>query len=350
MKTTTLPAATLQHNKELAAIFRQMSDCYKYLGPDERFRAIAYDTASKTLSNMQEPVDVYGHDIKKLDELKGVGESIAHKIIEYLDTGRIKTYEQLKKKVPQELLELMDIEGIGPATIRILHDQLGISNKESLVKALEQGRLESIKGFAAKKIDNLKKVLKVEAVKQRMPLQEAEKIGDMVLQAVLVMRGVKRAVLAGSLCRKKETVGDIDILLTAERRHWKSIINRFVKLPFVTKVMASGETKASVQIAPNNVQIAPNNVQVDIRLVHDEEYGAALLYFTGSKEHNIQLRIMAGQHGWKLNEYGVFDNATGKRIAGETEEGIYALFGLPCIPPEQRLGKHELDNAVVHVK
>ena len=341
MKTTTIPATTLQHNKELAAIFSRMSDCYKYLGPDERFRAIAYDTASKTLSNMQEPVDVYGHDIKKLDELKGVGESIAQKIIEYLDTGRIVTYEKLKKKVPQDLLELMDIEGIGPATIRLLHDRLGVNSRADLVTALEQGRVEGLKGFAAKKIDNLKKVLKVEAAKQRMPLQEAEKTGAMVLQAILAMRGVQRAALAGSLRRKKETVGDIDLVITAERRHWKSIINRFIKLPFITKVMASGETKASVQMTPGNVQ-------VDIRLVHDDEYGAALLYFTGSKEHNIRLRIIAGQRGWKLNEYGLFDIASGKRMAGETEEGIYALFGLPLIPPEQRLGKHELDSAVVH--
>lgn len=331
---------TLEHNKELARIFRQMSDCYSYLGPDERFRAIAYDTASKTLSNMQEPVDALADDIKKLDELKGVGESIAEKIIEYLHTGKIKTFEKLKKQIPFALLELLDIEGIGPSTLRIVHEKLKIDNKEELIKALEEGKLEKVKGFAAKKIENLKKALKLDTVKQRMPLKVAEKTGLEILNEIKKIPGVHQCVLAGSLRRKKETVGDIDILVTTDDHLRKKIISRITQLPQVDKVLASGITKTSLILKKNKVQ-------ADVRIVHDYEFGAALLYFTGSKEHNVQLRTLAKQKGWKVNEYGVFNERTNKRLAGKTEEEIYSLFGLKFIPPEERLGKDELEKAKI---
>lgn len=285
---------------------------------------------------MEEPVDTLAPDIKKLDELKGVGESIAEKIVEYLQTGQIKTFEKIKKQVPFPLLELMDIGGIGPSTLRTLHDKLGIKTKEELTQALETGKLEKIKGFAAKKIENLKRVLKLDAGKQRMPLKVAEKIGNQILSEIKKIPGVQQSVLAGSLRRKKETVGDIDIVITAEHRQWKRIIQRITQLPQVKKVLAAGQTKASI--------ILKNKVQVDIRIVHEHEFGAALFYFTGSKEHNIQLRTMAKQKGWKVNEYGVFDEKTGKRLAGRTEEEIYALFGLNYIPPEKRIGKDELSK------
>ncbi|ULQ57750.1 type-X family DNA polymerase [Flavihumibacter rivuli] len=323
------------HNKELAAIFRKMADCYRYLGPGERFRAIAYETASRTISNMSEPIDTMMDDIKQLDELKGVGESIAEKINEYLHTGSIKTFDKLRKKVPLDLLELMDVEGIGPATVRTLHDTLKVENREALSRAVAEGKLEGLKGFAQKKIDNLKKVLKVSQEKARMPLATAERIGQVMLEELRRISGVHLAYLAGSLRRKKETVGDIDIILTADRREWKRIVKQFTSLPQVERVLASGETRASVVLKDGGVQ-------VDIRIVHDYEYGAALLYFTGSKEHNIQLRTIAKNKGWKINEYGVFDSATNKRLAGETEEEIYQLLGLQYVPPEKRLGKDEL--------
>jgi len=337
---TMLPsnATTLKHNKELAGIFRQMSDCYKYLGAKERFRAIAYDMAAKTLSNMSEPVDIYGHDIKKLDALKGVGESIAEKIIEYLDTGTIQTFENLKQKVPYELLDLMEIGSIGPATVKLLHETLKVNSKEDIIAAIEKGELKAVRGFGEKRIENLLKVLKLNKdERKRMLLKEAERIGNELLMEVLKIPGVLKATLAGSLRRKTETVGDIDMIATAERRNWKKIINRFIQLPQVANVLASGETKASVLLKENNAQ-------ADIRVVHEDEYGAALLYFTGSRDHTIQLRTIAKKRGWKINEYGVFDAITNKRLAGETEESIYRLFGLPYIPPEKRLGKDELQT------
>jgi DNA polymerase (family 10) len=326
---------TLAHNKELALIFRQMSDCYRYLGTEHRFRANAYAVAAQTLENMQEPVDTMAEDLKKLDSLKGVGESIAEKIQEYLHTGQIATFEKLKKKVPYGLMELLEIEGIGPATLRTLHDQLKVNTSDELLQAIKAGRLGHLKGFAQRKKENLLRVLKVDEVKQRMPLRQAQALGAVVLEAIHKIPGIQQAALAGSLRRKKETVGDLDIILTADRKQWKKIMNSIIRMPEVVRVLAAGETKVSILYGEQQVQ-------VDIRLVRPDEWGSALLYFTGSKEHNIILRTIARQKGWKVNEYGVFEVKSGKRLAGRTEEEIYALFGLPYIPPEKRVGKNEL--------
>ncbi|MBS1656238.1 MAG: DNA polymerase III, partial [Bacteroidetes bacterium] len=312
MKPASNHPVTLQHNKELAAIFRHMADCYSYLGAGERFRARAYDVASKTLVNMNEPVDVLADDIKKLDELKGIGESIAEKIIEYLHTGKISTFEKLKKQVPYPLLQLLDIEGIGPATIRLLHDKLNVSSREELEHSIEQGKLAGIKGLAAKKIETIEKVFKIDTLKKRLPFKEAKQIAENVLSSIQKIKGVHKATIAGSIRREKETIGDIDIIITAAVKDWKKIISQITKLSTVEKVLAAGYTKSSVILKAEHIQL-------DVRIVHDDEYGAALFYFTGSKEHNIRLRTIARQKGWKINEYGVFDG-NGKKIAGKTEE------------------------------
>ncbi len=171
-----------------------------------------------------------------------------------------------------------------------------------------------------------------------MLLKDAEKIGNEILSQIINIPGVEKAALAGSLRRKKETIGDIDIIIQAESKNRKKIVTRFIAMPQVDSVLAKGNTKAAVVLKPGNVQI-------DIRLVHAYEYGAALLYFTGSKEHNIKLRTMARNRGYKINEYGIFDNTSGKRIAGATEEEIYQLLNLEYIPPEQRVDKGEIEKA-----
>jgi DNA polymerase (family 10) len=330
----------LQNNAVLATIFFHMADCYRYLGADNRFRAIAYDKVGKVLTNMKEDIATYAISVKTLDEIGGIGESIAEKIIEYLHTGKIKTFEQLKKQVPYELLALMDITGFGPATLKLLHDKLHISNREDLINALEKDKLKGLKGFGEKKIENMKRALKVFKESKRMPLKEAEKIGNEILTDLIKIPGVQKTSLAGSLRRKKETIGDIDIIILAEPRHRKKIVSRIISLPQVEKVLAKGITKVSLVLKQKNVQ-------VDIRLVHDYEYGAAMLYFTGSKEHNIKLRIIAKQRGYKINEYGIFDAVTNKRLAGETEEEMYQFLKLKYIPPEQRLDKGEIEKAML---
>lgn len=328
-----------QHNVELASIFHQMASCYRYLGSEHRFRVMAYDGATRTISNLKDDISVYAPSIKELDKLKGIGVSIARKIQEYLSTGKIKTFEKLKKQVPQGLLELMDINGFGPATIRTLHEKLGITNREEMIEALQSGKLEDLRGFGAKRIENMKRGLKLfKEMHARMLLPEAMEKGNALLKEIKELAGVKDAELAGSLRRKKETVGDIDIVASARRREWKRIVTRFCKLDAVERVIAQGETRASILLKFSRAQ-------VDLRLVEEDEFGAALLYFTGSKEHNIALRSLAKDKGWKLNEYGLFDIASDQRIAGATEKEVYRKLGLEYIPPELREQRGEIEKA-----
>jgi len=335
--TVTRPAAG--HNTELANIFHQMASCYRYLGPKQRFRVMAYDGAFRTLNGLKDDISLYAGDLKTLDKLHGIGESIGEKIIEYLHTGKITTFEKLKERVPPGLLELMDINGFGPATVKTLHRRLGINNREDMIAAIESCRLEKLKGFGAKKIENMRRGLQLFTQQHaRMLLWDATRVGETILDAVQAIPGVRKAALAGSLRRKKETIGDIDIVATAARKDCKGITRRFTSLPDVERVLAAGETKASILLQKNNAQ-------VDLRLVGAREYGAALMYFTGCREHNIALRTWAKGQGWKLNEYGVFDVETDKWLAGTTEEEIYRLFGMHFIPPELREEKGEIDLA-----
>lgn len=319
-----------------------MADCYSYLGAAERFRSIAYENAAKIMVNMHEDVSNY-KDVTALDALGGIGKSIAAKIIEYLSTGKIKAYEKLKTKVPFELLELMNITGFGPATLRTLHEQLQINTKEELIDALQHNQLSKIKGFGPKRISNMMHALKLEKEhKQRLPLVKAKKIADQLLALVKTFPGVTRAELAGSLRRKKETVGDIDLIITATEKDRKKIITKLTTMPAVEKVIAAGRTKVSLVLREQQIQ-------ADVRIVSADELGAAMLYFTGSKEHNIHLRSIAKQRGLKINEYGIF-NARDQRLAGETEEEMYRLLGMNYIPPEKRLNKGEIEDAMHNKK
>jgi DNA polymerase (family 10) len=329
-----------QNNLALATIFHQMADCYRYLGNAERFRAIAYENVAKILLNMKEDIATYARDIKKLDEIGGIGESIAEKIMAFLHTGKIETFEKLKKYVPYDLLQLMDIKGFGPATIKTLHEQLHITNRESLIKALMKDKLNGVKGFGKKKIENMKRALKVFKAQERMLLKDAEKIGNKLLSQIIKIPGVEKAELAGSLRRKKETIGDIDIIIQGDTQYRKKIVTSLITLPQVDKVLAKGNTRATIILKPGNVQ-------VDFRLVPGYEYGAALLYFTGCKEHNIKLRTLARNKGYKINEYGIFDMVTGNRVAGATEEEMYQFLNLEFIPPEQRIDAGEIEKAVI---
>jgi DNA polymerase (family 10) len=332
-----LPETVEEHNKPLSRIFHEMASCYRYLGSDERFRAIAYDNAARTIDGLREDISRYADSIEHLDELKGIGESIAEKITEYLRTGKIKTYEQLKKKVPADLVEFMDVNGMGPSTIRTLHEKLGIDSKDALILAIEKGRLSTLKGFGEKKIENISRALKLfKESGRRHLLPEAITACTTLLGLIRNIKGVERAEAAGSLRRGKETVGDLDIIIRARPISRKSIVSIFTKLPGVARIIAAGETKASVFMKEPGIQ-------VDIRLVSAHEYGAAMLYFTGSKEHNIHLRIMAKEKGWKINEYGLFDAGSGKRLAGNSEEEMYRKLGMPFIPPELREDRGEIE-------
>lgn len=330
------------HNIALADIFHHMSAYYRYQGLQQRFRAVAYENASRMIYGLKDDISTYATNIKSLDALHGIGESIAEKIIEYLKSGKIKAYEKLKKEVPESLLELMDITGFGPSTVKLLHQKAGIHSREELLEAIEAGGLKGLKGFGTKKIENLMRGLKVyKEGRGRMLLSVALEIGNNFLSSIKNIEGVKKAELAGSVRRKKETIGDIDIVVCAQRKDCKKIVNKIIKVDQVGRILASGEQKVSFLVQERNVQ-------VDIRLVSEEEYGATLFYFTGSKEHHIKLRSWAKSKGWKMNEYGVFDIKTDKKLAGKTEEDIYKLFGMQYVPPELREDLGEIEMARKH--
>lgn len=336
------PANRPHHNVELAAMFHQMALCYRYLGNEHRFRAMAYDVASRTVSGLKDDIAVYATDIDTLDKLNGIGQSIGGKIMEYLATGKIRTFERLKKRVPEGLLELMEIKGFGPATVRHIHEALHVNNREGVMEAIESGSLEQIKGFGSKRIENMSRGLKLyKESLARMLLFDALVLGNELLNKVKVLPGVRKAELAGSLRRKKETIGDIDIVVEAEQKDWKKVVAKFVTLEGIERVLAKGNTRASIILKQGGVQ-------VDVRVVEEQQYGSALFYFTGSKEHNIKLRNIAKGRGWKMNEYGVFDEVTGKRLAGTIEKDIYDLFDMQYVPPELREERGEIEEAVSH--
>jgi DNA polymerase (family 10) len=267
-----------------------------------------------------------------------VGESIAEKIMEYLRTGKILAFDKMKKKVPMGLLDLLEIEGIGPATLRLLHDKAHIHDREQLTRAVDDDNLDMIPGLSGLKLEHIRQVLKVcKPSVGRMPLDLAWRTGQLLLTEMKKARGLQQITLAGSLRREEETVGDIDLVGVAAPADRKHIIGHFLRMPNCQRVLAKGETRASILLKEPHVQI-------DLRLVNADQFGSALLYFTGNKDHNIALRLIAKKKGWKLNEYGVFDKE-GRKLAGQSEEQIYQLFGMPFIPPQQRLGKHELNGA-----
>jgi len=325
-------------NKQLGKIFRDMSHIYQYKNGKQRFRALAYEKASRVINDLQDDLTTYTKN-DQLEEIPGVGESIAEKINEYIRTGKIKKFESLKKTVPIDMLELMNIAGFGPQSLKVIHQKLKIDNRNEVIKALQDGRISQIKGFGKRKVDNMLRSLKLhKTVEERMLLWHAMEAGNKVLGEFKKMKEVRQAELAGSLRRKKETIGDIDMLISCDDKNRKTIITRFVSLPLIKEVLAKGDTKASVIIEDFNKQ-------VDVRIVNPDEWGSALLYFTGSKEHNIQLRTIAREKGYKISEYGLFDAKSEKRIAGITEEDIYHKLGFEWIPPEMREQKGELGLA-----
>ncbi len=264
-------------NKELGKIFRDMSHIYQYKNGKQRFRALAYEKVSRIINDLQDDITTYTKK-DQLEEIPGVGSSIAEKINEYIKTGKIRKFESLKKTVPIDMLELMNISGFGPQSLKLIHQKLRIDSRDEVIKALQDGRIGEIKGFGKKKVDNMLRSLKLhKTVEDRMLLWPAMEVGNKVLEEFKKMKEVKQAELAGSLRRKKETIGDIDILITSEEKNRKKIIAKFVALPLVREVLAKGDTKASVITRDFDKQ-------VDVRIINPDEWGSALLYFTGSKD------------------------------------------------------------------
>lgn len=320
-------------NREIAVIFEHIADILELKG-ENVFRINAYHKASRMLQDMTENIEEVDKQ-GKLKEIAGIGSGMIEKIEEFLKTGKIERYEELKKEVPNSLVDLLSVPGLGPKGVSKLNRELGIKNIDDLKKAISEGRLRGLEGFGEKKEENIVRGIEIfESNKGRISLGLAFPIVENILEYLFLLKEVKKAVPAGSLRRMKETIGDIDILVTGKNGH--KIIEHFKKYPGIKEVLASGETRGSIRVE--------DGIQVDLRFVPEKSFGSALQYFTGSKNHNIKLREMAKKVGLKVNEYGVF--RVEERLGGKDEEDIYKLLGLSLIPPEIREDCGEIELAV----
>jgi DNA polymerase (family 10) len=321
-------------NFEVARVFDLMADVLELRG-DNPFRIRAYRRAARNLETLSEDVEVVARE-ERLDEVPGIGPDLAGKIVEYLDHGRIKEVQAACKGIPLGVVELLRVPGIGPKTAKALYEDEGITGVATLEKLARAGKLRGRHGIQARTEQNILAGIRLlKGGQARMPLGRALPLARELLRACERIGEVKQASLAGSVRRMRETVGDIDILITSPTP--ETVTRAFVALPQVGAVLERGPTKAAIRHR--------EGIQVDLRVVEPEAFGAALAYFTGSKQHNIRLREMALKRGLKISEYGVFRVATGRRIAGATEEEVYAAVGLPWIPPELREDLGEIDAA-----
>ena len=327
----------LKKNKELSKIFERMADILEFLG-ENPYRIRTYRRVANLIGELSEDVETAFYT-KKLHGMPGIGESTLLKIEEYLKTGTIKKYEELRKIVPEDLLELLDVPGIGPKTLKVAYESLGIKTREEFIQALKKGKFNRLKGFGPLKALKILKGIEIwEKSKERISLIEAYPMAYGILEHMKKLNVIKEISIAGSLRRMKETIGDIDILVSAEKKHWKEIHEHFTNYPEIMEVLAKGETKSSI--------ILNTGRQVDIRTVEPISWGAALQYFTGSKQHNIRIRDIAKEKGLKVNEYGIFKADSGERVGGEREEEVYELLGMQWVPPEIREDWGEIELAL----
>ncbi len=319
------------YNKDIAEIFEELADLLDIMG-ENQYRIRSYRKAAQTLKSNSENVAGKEENGEDLTSLPGIGESLSDKIEEIVKTGELKQLKKLKKKIPGSLIEIMNLEQMGPRRTRKLYEELGIESVKELKEAAEEGKVEEVEGFGKKTSRKLvREIEEFEASSRsaRVKRNEAEEMVEPLLG--YLEKDLDHMTVAGSYRRKKETVGDIDILATSQ--HPGKSMDHFVNYDETEEVLAKGETKSSVRLR--------RGLQVDLRLVKKSQYGAALVYFTGSKDHNISIRKRGQKKGYKVNEYGIFQGE--KKIAGKTEDEVYEALGYAFVEPELREGRGELE-------
>ena len=319
---------------EIADAFDQIADLLELKG-ENPFRIRAYRRAALNLRSLTEDLGELSRT-DSLESIPGIGKELAAKIQEMLSTRRLRFLEELKKQVPGSLSTLMTVPGIGPKTAKPVYDRFKVRSVEQLEKIVRAGKLRILPGFQQKKEENILRGIQIlKAGQERMSLGAAVLLAEEILRSLRGVPEIKRISVAGSLRRRKETIRDIDILITSTNP--ARVMDRFVSLPIVGQVQAHGETKSSFRTR--------QGVQVDLRVVEPDAFGAALVYFTGSKAHNIKIRSLANRMGLTVNEYGVFREKTNRRITGREEEDVYRALGLPWIAPELREDQGEVEAA-----
>jgi len=320
-------------NKEIADIFEKMADILEFKG-EIPFKVNAYRKASRVINDLQQDIEELSQQ-GRLRDLPGIGDAMVKKINEYLETGKISKYEQIRQDVSPELMKLLNIQNLGPRTLALANKKLRVNNIDDLMRVIEDGSLAQLPGMGAKKVENIQKGIQFYlSAQQRISIGKALPIVEDIIKQLVESTHLERIAPAGSVRRMKETVGDIDILAASDDA--ATIINKFTSLPQVEQVFAAGETKASVRLRRDGLQ-------VDLRVVAPECYGAALQYFTGSKAHNVKLRGIAKKQQLKINEYGVFRGD--QKISGATEQEVYRAIGIDWIPPELREDRGEIELA-----
>jgi len=321
-------------NVELARCFRSIAGYLDMEGV--AFKPRAYEKAAQAIDAYDRPlVEVYRTGgLKALCQIPGVGKSMAEKLVELVTTGRCALHEEYQRRIPVDLAELTKLEGIGPKAVKVLYERLGVRTLDDLATAARAGKVRELPHFGVRSEEKILKSLAfVQTSGRRVLLATVEPLVIALAESVRRLPGTTRVEIAGSFRRRRETVGDVDLLAVARRP--EAIVAAFGTLPQVARVIGQGDTKASVKVG--------DGLQVDLRVVPEESLGAALMYFTGSKAHNVALRQLALKKKWKLNEYGLFRGT--RRIAGRTEEEIYARLGLAWIPPELREDQGEIAAA-----
>jgi DNA polymerase (family 10) len=321
-------------NPQVAGIFHEIADLLELAG-ENPFRIRAYRRAAMSVEAI--PGDVGAMSEEELQALPGIGRDLAGKIRQFVDTGRIDAHEELLGRVPRGLLEILRVPGIGPKTARLLFERKGVRTLAELEALAASGELAGLPGIQAKTEENIRKGIgQLRKGMERTPLGRALPIAREILERLREAVPGARFALAGSIRRGKETVNDIDIL--AAGKSPEAVMKAFAGLPGVREVLERGKTKSAV--------LTEEGIQVDLRVVAEESFGAALQYFTGSREHNVRLREMASRKGLKINEYGVFRESDGRRLGGREEEDVYKALGLPFIPPELREDAGEIEAAM----
>jgi DNA polymerase (family 10) len=329
-------------NQRIANVFQEIGDILE-IQDANRFRILAYQKAAQTIANLGEELsDIYMRDPKELEKVPGIGKDLAAKIVELIEKGKCTYHEELIKKFDRGILDMLRVRGVGPKKVKLFYSELRINSISALRDAAEKGLLRDLPRMGEKsEKEILEAIDEFEKHSERMAYSDALHEALALIAYMKKCRDVKRIEYAGSLRRKRDTIGDLDILVVSVRP--EKVMNHFVKYENVSKVIARGDTKTSL--------LLDMGAQVDLRVIKEKSFGAAWHYFTGSKEHNVAIRDMAKKKGLKVNEYGVFRVARGggrgreKYLAGKTEEEVYKSVGLPYIEPELRENRGELEAA-----
>lgn len=327
-------------NQEIAERLREIYQLMQLAG-ENRFRAIAFDRAAQTIESLNDDINDYIEN-DSLTDIKGIGNSIAEDIRSYAETGKIGVLESLRERIPEGIIKWLDISGLGPKNIAKIHQQLEIAELDELKEACRDGRVAGLDGLGEKSAQKILKSIEwMEQFDERCRLDQAVAIAEPMYDFLKDKEGVEAIEIAGSLRRSKETIGDVDILIGAEKKYIDNLFDVFVNHNLVVEVLGRGDTKSSIRTKEGR--------QVDLRIVEPEKFPAALMYFTGSKEHNVVLRQRARERGLSLNEYGLFeldekgDTNFDAPINYSSERDIYQKLDLHWIPPELREDRGEIE-------